>query len=131
MRIERVAGAILRDKRVLLVSDGKTEFYWTPGGKIDRGETATEALVREIKEEIGADVTSLKHYFDFNTKAHDIFYATESQSYLIEVDGDIIPQSEITKTIWLSKEDFETNKYKLVTGAKDHLIPKLIEDKLL
>jgi 8-oxo-dGTP diphosphatase len=44
-----------------------------PGGKIERGETAREALIREIEEEllcdivVGDEVTTTTHDYDFGT----------------------------------------------------------------
>ena len=35
-----------------------------PGGKLEAGELATEALVREIKEEVGLDVLGYDHLGD-------------------------------------------------------------------
>lgn len=58
--VEVSAGIIVRDSKILLAQraakahqGGKWEF---PGGKLDAGETATQALVRELHEELGISV---------------------------------------------------------------------------
>lgn len=55
-----VRGALFQDDQILLVrerSDGK----WTlPGGWIDVGESPSEAVVKEVREESGFDVTVTK-----------------------------------------------------------------------
>jgi 8-oxo-dGTP diphosphatase len=59
--VEVVAAVIERDGRILIARrpaalhlGGLWEF---PGGKLKEGESAREALEREIREELGADVT--------------------------------------------------------------------------
>lgn len=65
--IEVVAGALVRDNKVLLASrpssKSYTGFYEFPGGKIEPGESASVALVRELKEELGITV-KLTDLFD-------------------------------------------------------------------
>lgn len=59
-RIDVVAGLILRDGRVLVCQrheKGSFPLKWEfPGGKIESGETANDALRRELKEELAIDV---------------------------------------------------------------------------
>ncbi|HNX57706.1 MAG TPA: NUDIX domain-containing protein [Spirochaetota bacterium] len=54
----RVAGIITRDNKVLLIAHkkGREEYWLVPGGGIDYGESARDALIREMKEELSADV---------------------------------------------------------------------------
>ena len=50
----RCAAVIIRDGKVLLQRDG-TE-YALVGGHVQMGETGEEAVVREFREELGADI---------------------------------------------------------------------------
>ncbi len=60
------AGVITKNGKVLLCRrrpgsgplGGKWEF---PGGKIEKGEKASDCLVREIKEELGVDIKDLRY----------------------------------------------------------------------
>lgn len=42
--------------RILLVEDINTNWWTLPGGSIDPGERPADALVREMREELGVDV---------------------------------------------------------------------------
>ncbi len=66
-RIEVVAGVILLGKRLIIAQRKKgdhLEGHWEfPGGKIEPGEEPEEALVREIKEELGIEVKPVRELF--------------------------------------------------------------------
>ena len=53
------AGGLItdRDGKVLLVKANYVEHWGFPGGALDAGETPEEAAAREIREEVGLDVT--------------------------------------------------------------------------
>ncbi|MBP7735186.1 MAG: NUDIX domain-containing protein [Spirochaetes bacterium] len=54
----RVAGIIVRDGSLLLIAHRKkNDIYWLlPGGGVRRGESLTEALCREFREELGVGI---------------------------------------------------------------------------
>ncbi len=54
----RVAGILVKDGQILLVRHEKIgKIYWLiPGGGVDFGESAEEALKREFREEVGLDI---------------------------------------------------------------------------
>ena len=58
-RIEVVAAIIRNDDQILATQRGYGDWkdWWEfPGGKIEAGETPEQALVREIREELEADI---------------------------------------------------------------------------
>ncbi len=52
----RTVGVLLRGDKVLVQRDAGGTEYALPGGHIKIGETLEEGLVREFKEETGADI---------------------------------------------------------------------------
>lgn len=49
----RVGAIILKDGRFLMASNARDDYYYSVGGRIQFGETAGEAVVREVEEETG------------------------------------------------------------------------------
>lgn len=61
-----VAAIIIKDKKIFATQRGYGEFKdgWEfPGGKVEKGETPENAIVREIKEELDTEI-KVKEYFD-------------------------------------------------------------------
>lgn len=54
--LEVACGLIRRNGRVLLARRADSGLWELPGGKREPGETLADCLVRELKEELGAEV---------------------------------------------------------------------------
>ena len=52
----RAAGIAIESNCVLLHTAEKDDFWSFPGGRIELGETSSDALIREMQEELGAEV---------------------------------------------------------------------------
>ncbi len=52
----RTCGIIKQEDKFLIMRVNKTSYYHIPGGHIEIGEDSKQAVIREIKEEIGCDV---------------------------------------------------------------------------
>ena len=72
-------GLILKGDNIVLIKkvggpyDGKLDL---PGGTIEYGETIEEALIRELKEEVGINITKYE-LFDSNSALVDWNYKNE------------------------------------------------------
>ena len=49
----RVCAMILSDGKILAMRDERVPYYYLPGGRVAMGETAQQAVVREVQEELG------------------------------------------------------------------------------
>lgn len=57
--VKVVAAIIFKDGKIFATQRGYGDFKdgWEfPGGKVEQGEFPEEAIIREIKEELGADI---------------------------------------------------------------------------
>ena len=61
----RTGGMIFIDEKLLLITHVKNnkEYWVIPGGRVEFGEAAEQALIREIKEELNLDIQVLKFLF--------------------------------------------------------------------
>jgi 8-oxo-dGTP diphosphatase len=95
--VEVVAAVIERDGLILIGQrkpGGKHALKWEfPGGKVEAGEDARAALVRELREELGieAAVGSLVEAYDFSYRPQTVtrlsFYrVTEFRGEVVNLD---------------------------------------------
>lgn len=85
MKTIKVVAAIIRDGDSIFATQrgyGEYKDGWEfPGGKVESGETPQEALVREIKEELDADIvvgkllTTVEHDYPEFHLSMDCFWA--------------------------------------------------------
>ena len=50
--------------------------------------------------------------------------------YIITITGDIKPSSEIESHLWLSRDEFESRKYPMISTTEKEIIPDLIKAKI-
>jgi len=129
--IEKSAGIIIEDNKVLLVSGNSNLFFWLPGGKLEKGETPEDALKRELKEELDIELSYFKPYITYVSDQEEDGTIRKVYTFIIKYDGRINNQAEIDRIVWLSKEDFSKETIPLQSGVKIHLVPQLIKDGLL
>lgn len=122
-----VAGCYCKsDNRVLLVkrhpekSQGNT--WGVPGGKLEKGETPREAVIREIKEEVGLDID------DESLMAIGTFYcrlpSVDYTYHIFYKSFKTLPkvQLELTEHVdakWVTHE--ESSRLHLISGGQEVL----------
>jgi 8-oxo-dGTP pyrophosphatase MutT (NUDIX family) len=109
-RTIRIAAALLVDgERTLLVRKRGTTAFMQPGGKIEPDETPVDALVRELREELGLEIgpAALSHLGQFSAvAANEPDCTVEAELFALTIamkqtDSQPLPAAEIEEMIWL------------------------------
>ncbi len=66
-----VRAFIIRNNKLLMVKERSDGLWTLPGGWIDINESASEAVIRETKEETGFDVSALRLLALWDKQKHD------------------------------------------------------------
>lgn len=106
--IEVVAAIIKKETKILATKRGYGEFInmWEfPGGKIEPGETKKAALIREIKEELDADI-KIDEFALTVEYTYPTFHLT-MHCYICSLK-DSITLLEHNDAKWLEKNEFNT-----------------------
>ncbi|MEY9952264.1 NUDIX domain-containing protein [Leifsonia sp. EB34] len=103
------AVAVVRDRRVLMVTSRGRDVYYMPGGKIDPGETAAEAAAREAEEEVALalDADALTELFEVRTQAHGEPDGRQVHMtvFRAETDAEPVPSGEVDAVHWVTTAD--------------------------
>ena len=107
--IEVVAAVIVRDGRIFATQRGYGDFkdMWEfPGGKMECGESREDALKREIREELAADISVDKFLetveFDY-PKFHLILHC-----FLCSLNGESLSLLEHESARWLTPQELDS-----------------------
>jgi 8-oxo-dGTP diphosphatase len=106
----RKAGAVLLDGHgnFLVTRTAGKNIFVAPGGKLEAGESAKEALVREMLEEVQVeiDAETVERIGSFKaTAAGDETKIVEMEVFIIKnYVGQPIPSSEIEEIMWVNSQ---------------------------
>ena len=110
--IEVVAAIIIKDGNIFATQRGYGEFkgWWEfPGGKIESGEDPKSALIREIKEELDADI-SVGELLDTVEWDYPTFHLT-MHCYICSLNSESMHLNEHEASAWLTKETLDSVKW--------------------
>ena len=110
--IEVVAAIIIKSNQVFATQRGYGEWkgWWEfPGGKIESGECPQEALKREIREELDAEI-SVGELLDTIEWDYPTFHLT-MRCYLCTLNSDQLHLNEHSASAWLTKQTLTTVKW--------------------
>ncbi len=118
--IDKLAFLFLKDGRVLeTLSIGKDTWY-IPGGKREAGESDTQALTREVREELSVDLIpgTIKKFGVYEAQAHGKPEGTvvRMTCYTADFIGTFVASAEVARI------DFFAYSQKHLTSPVDHLI---------
>ena len=125
-RIEVAAAVIVRDGKVFATQRGYGDWkdWWEfPGGKLEPGESPEETLVREIREELSAEIEvgKLLRTVEWDYPAFHITL----HCFICTLLSDALHLNEHEAARWLCKDDLRTVNW---LPADNDIIPLLAEE---
>ena len=111
-QIEVVAAIIRRGDKIFATQRGYGEWkdWWEfPGGKMEAGETPECALVREILEELSAEI-SVDEYLCTVEYDYPAFHLT-MHCYLCSLVTEALHLNEHEAAKWLEKDELDSVKW--------------------
>ena len=115
------AVALVRDGCVLTVRKRGTQRFMLVGGKLEAGESALEAALRETREEVGLEIGSASLLGEFLSEAaNEPGHTLHSTVFWVESDAQPVASGEIAEVRWTSVHDHPDD---LAPMLEHHVLP--------
>ncbi len=104
--IDKLAWVEVKDSKLLCVRSKGKKLFYLPGGKREVGESDPQALIREIREELGVELVpdSMNLIGSFEAPADSQLSSVlvRLRCYTANYTGALQPQSEIEEMAWIA-----------------------------
>lgn len=130
----RISSAIIlnSNNELLVVRKCNSSFYMLPGGKIEENESLIDALIRELKEELGLEFKGCDFTF---LGVHETDAVNEPATIVqgnifllktpLSVDK-IANYAEIEEICWVAKSNYK--EYQLAHLLQEFALPRWLAD---
>lgn len=109
--IDKLGWIYIKDKKILAARSKGKDVYYIPGGKREKGEKDKEALIREVREELGIELIpeSIKFIARFKAQAHGKpkGVTLQMRCYSGDFIRKISSNSEVEEVAWLAYKNRE------------------------
>ena len=125
--IDTLAWIHIIDGRILCTRSHGKKTYYIPGGKREIGESDTQTIFREIKEELSVDLIiptlDFIGIFEGQADGHKPGILVRRTCYSGNYEGKLLPNSEIAEIVWLNYRD------RHLVSEVDQMIFDFLKDK--
>ena len=107
----RTAAVVRHKDEVLFSKNSDNDYFSFPGGKIKLGESIVPSVKREVYEETGLKLNSVricgvKDWYDKKEKERQLIILFTSDDY----SGDIISETSEGKIYWIDEDELKNTK---------------------
>jgi 8-oxo-dGTP diphosphatase len=127
MRTIRVVAAVIERDGCYLITQRRPSavlpLLWEfPGGRVEDGESDAEALRRELRHRLGAEI-DVGALISFVTHTYET-YAVDLHLYDCELGGDTLRAAAVNAFEWVRSDEFERYPF---TPADEASMARLLE----
>jgi mutator protein MutT len=129
----RSGAVIIQNKKVLVERSKGKNFFIPPGGRLERGETPKQSLIRELKEELQievseSDLIEFESYFKKAGGQED--YDVKMDLFIVKNwNGEIKSDSEVEEILWIDSNI--PKNISIGSIFEKEVMPKLKEQELI
>lgn len=116
MKLPTAGLLVIKSRKLLLAFSVNKQAFYLPGGKINAGETAEQALTREIKEELNLELQEddLRYYTHITAPAFGELEGVvmEQECFFCKVDGQPEANAEIGALDYFDCCDYQSQTHR-------------------